>query len=126
MNEKGTMTAVEYLQEKARMTTGSNGGSCTIQCGKCPLGSDNNGRNINCGSFEAAFPEEAETIVREWAEAHPVKTMRMDFFEKFPNAPTIDGRTPFVCPKHIYRGIECVTNDHHVMCGECWERPLEV
>ena len=125
MSEKRGLTAVEYLSAKGRMTENGKGIICGIECKECPLGRVKNGRDINCGAFETAFPEEAEMIVREWAEAHPIKTMRMDFLEKFPNAPTVDGRTPLACPKYIHPGIECVTNDHKVQCAECWDRPLE-
>lgn len=59
-------------------------------------------------------------------EKKTVKTLREDFFEKFPKAPRLNGRTPFPCAKHIYPDISCVHKNHNVMCKECWDRPLEV
>lgn len=60
-------------------------------------------------------------IVEKWSKEHPVKTMAMDFFEKFPNAPSNNG-VPICCPSQIYenKNSSCDGN-----CKKCWNRPLE-
>lgn len=63
-------------------------------------------------------------IVEEWAEEHPQKTRRQDFFEKFPNAPKRNDNTPLVCVKNCGYCEICI---HTTLdgCEKCWGKPLE-
>lgn len=74
-------------------------------------------------ALEKKRPEDAVRTAEMWAESHPVKTMRDDLFEKFPNAPRKHDGTPFFCPGVVY-------GDAHSRCSgtgcyDCWNRPLE-
>lgn len=117
------MTAVEYFKGKKRMIRLNDLNHCELDCRECPLSKDNNEKNMTCTEFEVNCPESAVKIIEAWNEANPVKTMREDFFEKFPLAPTINGRTPFACAKDCYP-VTCYKEGHTVVCEKCWERPL--
>lgn len=118
------MTAVEYLKAKARMGKIDEYGICTANCFNCPLSKGNNGTEVACMNFGEKFPEKAVSIVKGWAEEHPVKTMLQDFFEKHPNAPRKTSGDPIFCIMLLgYRTSNegCYGNS----CFECWNRPLE-
>lgn len=69
--------------------------------------------------------EEFTSIVRQWAEEHPEKTIMSDFFEKYPNAPKLSNGVPETCPSKLGyddRNGNCVCPKD---CIECWSRPLE-
>lgn len=126
MDEKKEMTAVEFLKGWRRLCEhfGGNEFNCSRE-NECPF---HDKRDIlHCWAWVArkAMPKEAVDIVQKWAEEHPEKTMRDDFFEKFPNAPRINGSTPFACAKDCYP-VSCYKDGHTVLCEKCWERPLEV
>ncbi len=114
------MDAVEYLKEKAKRTK-----NCSIDCTKCALSAKFNPKGCGCLRLENCFPEEAIKIVEEWAKAHPQKTRKQDFFEKYPNAPKDDeGYPKKACCIHLgyceickYEKSEC--------CYDCWDEPVE-
>ena len=108
---------VEFIKEKVRM--------CNIfNCSACPF--NKNGYH-GCGHVMTNHPEEAVKIVQKWSDENPVKTIMMDFFEKFPNAPKEEDGTPKNCA--YYLGY--VTADYFFKCNsgsceKCWNRPLEI
>lgn len=62
-------------------------------------------------------------LVEKWSKEHPVKTMAMDFFEKFPNAPKHRDGIPKCCPNVCgYCEDDCAKFGK---CGDCWNRHLE-
>ena len=68
------------------------------------------------------LPNNADEIVDEWVEEHPIKTYMQDFFEKFPNAPKDRNGAPIACWKHVYgNGNGCGFDD----CIECWTQEMK-
>lgn len=63
------MTTKDYLEIKGRMTK-----LCGISCSDCPLSTDNNKRNVDCGAFEPNYPDEAIIIVEKWGKEHPIES----------------------------------------------------
>lgn len=120
MSEKKEMTAVEFLKEFRRMCDDY------LDCDDCPMEEIRRNSADDCMNVVRKNPEEAVAIVQKWAEACPMKTLKDDFLEKYPNAPLLGGKTPFACAKYLYPNVSCVQNGHNVMCFECWDRPLEV
>lgn len=121
------MTAVEYLKTKARMVNAEEDGACTIDCRDCPLSSINTGKDMTCINFDRAFPEEAISIVKKWAEEHPQKTILMDLLEKYPNALIESDGIPNFCPESLgyKRDHEICDSLDDNNCKKCWNRPLE-
>jgi len=63
----------------------------------------------------------------KWAAEHPVKTYAMDFFEKFPNAPTQPSGRPDPCVMDIYgrEGFgKCKKGEIVGACIDCWNREI--
>lgn len=69
---------VKVVAEKNRMCAAHN-----EFCNGCPLDSESRGTSINCPTFIEESPKEAEKIIMDWAEKHPVMTNRMKFKEVF-------------------------------------------
>ena len=113
------MEAIEYLQQKKRMTKADKDGDCPIVCSDCPLSHRHNGTGYTCFQLERLNPERAIEIVEKWAKEHPLKTYAQDFFEKFPNAPRDRTGLPILCKKKIYGG-ECSSK-----CTNCWNLQME-
>lgn len=114
------MTASKYLKEKARMTN-----TCEIECQRCLLSSDNNGLHCTCSVLQATRPQEAISIVRQWSVAHPQKTIKDDFFEKFPNANKLCDGIPDVCAAKLGYVAECTYQHGEDFCKKCWNTVLE-
>ena len=115
------MTALKYLEEKARMTK-----KCKIVCLKCLLSPANNGDGHLCHTFECEHPEQAIAIVQKWAQEHPRKTLKDDFFEKLPRAEKLCDGIPTVCAAKLGHLPECPHPHCEDHCGECRNQPLEV
>jgi hypothetical protein len=116
------LTALEYLEIKNRMTKSDNHGECGISCGSCPLASGYNNKNISCVAFQKIYPKEAIEVVEQWDKDHPVKTIKDDFLEKYPDAIIGMNNAPTVCTKSLgYPSEGC----NGLTCYECWNRPLE-
>ena len=113
------MEAIEYLQQKKRMTKVGQDGYCSIVCSNCPLSHQHNGTGYTCFQLERLNSERAIAIVEKWAKEHPLKTYAQDFLEKFPNAKRTDG-IPIACKITVYGGETCVHN-----CPDCWNEPME-
>lgn len=114
------MTASEYLKEKARMTN-----NCTIACQCCLLSSDNNGLHCTCTELQGTRPQEAISIVQQWHKNHHQKTIKDDFFEKFPNANKLCDGIPDACAAKLGYVSECTYQNCEDFCKECWNRPLD-
>ena len=71
----------KVMEQYGRMCEGSE------RCGYCPIVSSNNGRGIACHLFVRKFPKEAERIIMQWAEEHPLVTNRKKFEEVFGFSP---------------------------------------
>lgn len=113
------MEAIEYLQQKKRMTKADKDGDCSIVCSDCPLSHQHNRTGYTCFQLERLNPERAIEIVEKWAKEHPLKAYYQDFFEKFPNASKDRKCLPFACKRYVYGG-ECISN-----CIDCWNSPME-
>lgn len=129
------MSEFNYLREKARMIKSISIThyiyGCAGECQKCPLGREHNGHEMTCSGFETAYPQEAEAIVRKWAEEHPVpkrKTRKDVLLEKFPNAKCNKDGVPDTCA--YYLGM--VSEEYYAECGceienctKCWNKEVE-
>lgn len=89
-----------------------------VECDVCPLG------NSRCHNVVSSLPDNADEIVDEWVQEHPIKTYAMDFFEKFPNAPRINDRLPRVCVVNIYKNAHVDKWCEKCECEECWNREM--
>lgn len=52
-------------------------------CSKCPISESNNRHNMGCDSFIAKHPQEAEKLIMDWAEEHPIISNKDKFKEVF-------------------------------------------
>jgi len=52
-------------------------------CSKCPISFQNNQTQSFCSTFMAESPEDAERIIMQWADEHPIMTNRKKFAEVF-------------------------------------------
>ena len=86
-----------------------------IDCIDCPLSDSNNKTKETCSNFIMLHPEEAEEILKEWAEEHPQKTILQDFLEKYPNAKlNEEGFPKYIAPYALGYAFDT-----------SWNRPLE-
>ena len=91
-------------------------------CDECPMNELRKKKVFwECQRVVMNAPDEAVAIVQKWSNEHPVKTIKDDFLEKYPNAKlnAIDG-TPKACPCNLGYEEECIANN----CFACWNRPL--
>lgn len=66
------MDAVRFVQEFLRMCDFGGCTGCWIYAKKGTL---------RCWEFQKKYPEQTVSIVERWAEGHPRKTRKDDFFE---------------------------------------------
>lgn len=112
-----------YLHEKNRMAKTSEKGICTLSCGNCPLGEENNGKYISCLKLELKYPRCAIQIVQGWSNANPPKTFLSEFLRYFPKAALDDDGVPRgICPYKL--GL---TKEHNCMqtCEQCWNHFID-
>lgn len=81
------MDAVEFIKEYYRICEAHE------DCVDCPFTKEE--IDIPCDLI-SKNAEKIVSIVKQWAEEHPRKTMIQDFFEKFPNAPRTVNGLPFL------------------------------
>lgn len=125
------MDAFEFCKEFGRMCKAY----CEPpnDCSGCPMNGWNTSPIIECiDMYELTDSQiwERIGIVEKWGKEHPKKTMMMDFFEKFPNAPKEEDGTPFgICPSYCGYTDEpdnlSVCENFNQNCLKCWSRPLE-
>ena len=71
-----------YLREKIRFTRSCKNRSCV----ECPFYHYNKGSKV-CDGFDCLRnADESIAIIQRWSDAHPQKTYKDDFLEKFPDA----------------------------------------
>ena len=105
MTPKGYfMTAKEYLAERNRMYDKLKHNADAIR---------------GHGGEEYNNIDQAIDIVSEWSKAHPRKTYKDDFLEKFPKAKIEEADFP-ICRIRVYGG-SC----NSVLCTDCWNKPME-
>lgn len=107
------MDAVKFINEYSRLC--KTYGNCEV----CPFQEE----TISC-SLTHEKAEKLVTVVEQWSQSHPQKTMMQDFFEKFPNATKDSSGNPMVCPQALGYGDFCCDDTNH-NCTMCWSRPLE-
>ena len=112
---------VTVMNEKERLC---NYNRREFSCKNCELWSTNTGSTLPCYVYMARFPEEAEKIVMDWAERHPVETMKDRFFNMFPNAPKDENGYPECCP-HQLGWAKCGRCKDFETCLQYWNRPYE-
>lgn len=113
------MTALEYLKEKARMCDSAGDCSCTGCLIHIRKGT------MMCVDFQQKCPEQAISAVQQWSKEHPIKTIKDDFFEKFPNANKLCDGIPDVCAAKLGYVSECTYQNCEDCCKECWNRLLD-
>ena len=121
-----------YLKEKARALQPNDDGYCTINCSACPFYDnfhDNIGSkevDVNCESYDTLYPTECIQAIQKWSDAHPRKTYKDDFLEKFPKASKDKDGYPITNPRNIYNDDTmsdlCSVDSSY---KECWDLPME-
>lgn len=92
-----------------------------VRCFDCPMWGEVN----ECPGMLWNVETDAEAILVKWAEEHPERTIADDFFEKHPNAPGFDDKTPLVCAVHCGYIDKCPDGYTSLNCADCWRRLLE-
>ena len=72
-----------YFAEKQRMTKMKKRGLCEIECSKCPLNRNNNGKGKDCSALEMLYPKNAIKVIQQWSNTHPKKNISFRAFENF-------------------------------------------
>ena len=105
-----------FFKERKRMCD-------TLKCSKCPLRTPYD----DCADIVVYHHDKAMEIIQKWSDEHPVettetvKTIKDDYYKKFPNVPKGDkGEPKYLCPHYLgYCEYSC---NHD--CTACWNRPL--
>lgn len=109
------MPEFNLFKEWARMVKANDKGLCTIECDTCdfykPAG------DKSCASYVRSHPEEAEAIIRKWAEKHPRKTRQSEFLKMYPNAARLTNGVVDVCPSKVDKDYPCTG-----ACPSCKDR----
>lgn len=118
------MDALEFIKQKARMCN-----TYDDFCSDCPMKRPGE----RCVDFVEEHPEEAISIVEQWAEKHPPKTRQSEFLKQFPNANLDSSGNVYICPKDLDTmfGLQCARNkDVNMSCEACrgrwWSREVGV
>lgn len=116
------MDAVKFLEELHRLCNGRDCNECVLHDFKwdCP------------GVSNTTYVNKIVTIVEKWSAEHPQKTRVQDFYEKYPNAPKVNGY-PIILPLSMgYCGEYGHNGDFCNQCPnfrledkKCWEMPVE-
>ena len=125
-----------YLKEKARALQPSGEEYCTIKCKGCPFENrtvkNEKYPHIICVSYELLYPNDAISRIQAWSDAHPRKTYKDNFFEKFPDTPThsfdypdySNAVYPNVKPCEIYNSTSFNCQSGRP-CEYCWDLLME-
>lgn len=102
------MDAVEFVKTLGRM--------CNCECYKCEIWKRLSGLE-SCTVWIETHPEEAVTIVEQWAAEHPVKTRQSEFLKHYPDARISVHGCLNTCPMDVFSdtGINCNAQP----CFEC-------
>lgn len=112
------MTALEFLKCKDRICR-------TYACNVCPIWRIRPDQSEGCGIFLRKYPEKAISIVEKWSAEHPQKTIKDDFFEKFPNANKLCDGIPDACAANLGYFPKCKHPNCEDYCNECWNTVLK-
>lgn len=117
------MDAVKFIEERNRMCKSFDKYcyGCPAWDGSCKLGT---GTYLKCEGAKQV------KIVEEWSAAHPRKTRRSVFLERYPNAKIADDTgMPSVYPCVIEKGMESVKYCNSLSCYDCrrefWGQEVE-
>ncbi len=100
----------DYVRyEKAFMCYGGE-----VKCPICKMSRYNNGKEMLCGEFRCNYPDEAEKIIDNWCEEHPLKTRKDEFLKMFPDTKLFKAGVPVICPKNLVK-----YNCHSEGCSDC-------
>lgn len=115
------MDAVEFIREYFRLCEAYE------DCVDCPFTKEES--DVPCDLI-SKNAEKIVSIVKQWSQDHPQKTIMQDFFEKFPNAPKTMLGYPYPCAKDLgYPKLDScsfgIKDGAGSYCRECWSRPLE-
>lgn len=118
------MEFVEAMKTRKRMC--DSFGDTLDGCSRCPLGCNNNGKQISCKDLLNYYPEESEEILAKWNAEHPAKTLKDVFNEAFPNALKHAERAPgipAICPTKVGYPPICQTDECcEQNCIKCWNQ----
>lgn len=103
------MTALEFIKQRVRMCN-----TYDDFCSGCPMKRPDE----RCGIFVEEHPEEAVSVVEQWAEKHPLKTRQSEFLKIFPNASIADGGYIDIDPCEIDQTLHCQRWTDEA-CSEC-------
>ena len=109
------MDALNYLEEKTRMTNG-----CEIECYKCPLTEE-----YPCATMEKLYPERCIEIVEQWSKKNPIRTYLSDLLEKYPNISLSSDKTfpNGICPSSL--GLKNLEGYCSISwCKFCWSQRM--
>lgn len=111
------MEFVEVMKITSRMC------SDIRNCYHCPLAYNKNKLHIDCSVYMQQRPQEAEIVLIEWRERHPLKTLAQKFKDIFPDSSV--GDYPNICPAMLgksFTGPDWKLEDHCGNgCKSCWE-----
>ena len=108
---------VATIHDYARMCASAG------DCNNCPL-NEIGILDKSCVEIIRIFPDKTNEIILKWCEAHPPKTYKQDFLEKFPNTILDSDNSPPTCKNRIYGICNACTN-MELSCSECWNEPME-
>jgi hypothetical protein len=95
------------------------------RCVKCPIFDLCNPLDLSCDKGTRSCISEILPIVQKWSDEHPVKTIKDDFLEKYPNAEHSQyGGVLKVCAKwlgYFNKDYSCPDKGD---CNLCWNTPL--
>lgn len=104
----------DYLDELVRMCK-------SFSCTDCPLTG-----NHNCNArpgFMASDDniDEVKQIIKEWSEAHPIKTRMSEFKKTYPNCKVDNEGYPTICPCEFNTSFLGPCNSGSLTIKECVE-----
>lgn len=114
------MDALKFLLEYGRMC------DSVTDCKHCLVGEIfKPDTKESCRLYAVFQPKDVVKAVEKWSAAHPQKTRKDDFLEKYPNAQLklTDG-TPIICAEYLGY-CKCEYMQSSKACAKCWNTPLE-
>ena len=105
------MDAVEFIKTKKRLCS-------SVACMDCPVFERIGKTNLTCTEWTGTHPEEAVSIIEQWAHEHPIKTRQSEFLKQWPNAACkndVLNITPCNIDQTIYNVQKCNGEN----CFEC-------
>lgn len=103
---------IDFIKEKERMCNSYND-----DCKGCPLDNE----DVFCSQILINNTEKAVKLVQKWSDENPVRTILMDFFDKYPNAKGKDDIIPNICIRSLGYKVEVCCGRS---CVDCWNTPL--